>query len=53
MIRLNGVAVPVELDEDALAAIAAALPDRGQPLWLAGAQTALPTDRSGNRTHAV
>jgi hypothetical protein len=40
-IDVNGVAVPVVLDPDALAAIAAALPrtDNGSP-WLAGAQAA-------------
>src|SRR4029078_3791567 len=37
---LNGTAVPVKLEREALATIAAALPDRDGSPWLAGAQAA-------------
>ena len=39
-LNLNGASVPVTLDADALAAIAAALPSRSESPWLAGAEGA-------------
>ena len=39
-LNLNGASVPVTLEAHALAAIAAALPERGGTPWLAGAQAA-------------
>lgn len=41
VLRLNGAAVPVVLDDEALAAISAALPDREEASpWLYGAKAA-------------
>ncbi len=40
MVALNGIAVPVVLDDEALTAIAEALPDRDGSAWLCGASAA-------------
>lgn len=54
--NLNGVPVPIILDDDALDAIAAALPDRDGSPWLAGAHAAAdylgwPRERVYKRLH--